>query len=112
MELFQRIIHRLSADVIMKDFHWFIVLGAILITPFLPMLLRSQCPSCKKRKLNSLDTVKIHAEDQASGFTYVALYRCDSCHALFKRTRSGALQPSSSDEHKMLAEAAVKEVRA
>jgi len=91
----------------MKDFHWIIVFAAILITPFLPSLLRSKCPACKKRKLQSLDTKKIHAEEEPSRFTYVTLYRCDACRALFKRTKSGALQESSLDEHKIFTEAAV-----
>jgi len=93
----------------MKDFHWFIVLGAVLITPFLPALLRGKCPSCKKRKLQSLDTLKIHAEQEASQFTYITLYKCDACKALFKRNKSGALETSSEDEHKIFAEAAVRE---
>lgn len=93
----------------MKDFHWFIILGAIMLTPFLPSLLRSKCPKCAKRKMQSLDTLKIHAEGEASKFTYVTLYRCDACKGLFKRIKSGALMPSSPDEHKMFAEAAINE---
>jgi hypothetical protein len=93
----------------MKDFHWIIVFAAILITPFLPALLRSKCPGCKKRKLQSLDTVKVHADGESARFTYVTLYRCDSCGGCFKRLKSGELQPSSTDEHKIYAEAAVNE---
>ncbi|HEY9776862.1 MAG TPA: hypothetical protein V6C81_24070 [Planktothrix sp.] len=92
----------------MKDLHWVFIFAAILITPFLPSLLRSKCPGCGKRRLQSLDTVRIMAESEESGFTYVTLYRCDKCAGRFKRTKSGDLETSTSDEHNMLNEAAIK----
>jgi len=91
----------------MQDAHWFFIFAAILITPFLPGLLRSKCPKCKKRKMQSLDTVKIRSEDSPSHFTYVTLYRCDACRGLFKRTKSGSLMDSTADEHRMFTEAGV-----
>lgn len=92
----------------MKDLHWLFIFAAIFITPLLPALIRSKCPGCRKRGLQSLETLKLHAEAEASRFTYVTLYRCEKCGGLFKRTKSGSLENSSSDEHNIMAEAAIK----
>jgi len=92
----------------MKDLHWVFIFAAILITPFLPALIRSKCPGCGKRNLQSLDTLKLHADAPASPYTYITLYRCDKCGKLFKRTKSGSLQESTAEEHNMIAEAAIK----
>jgi hypothetical protein len=95
-------------EVPMKDLHWIFIFAAILITPFLPAMIRGKCPGCGKRKLQSLDTLKLHADSDSSPFTYITLYRCDSCDSLFKRTKSGSLEQSTTDEHNMIQEAAVQ----
>lgn len=86
----------------MKDLHWFIVFGLLLATPFLPAILKAKCPKCGKRKVQSLDTLRVPAEDEASGITFVALYRCDSCRELFKKVKNGQMLESSQEEHESL----------
>ncbi|MCA9804023.1 MAG: hypothetical protein KC777_18770 [Cyanobacteria bacterium HKST-UBA02] len=83
----------------MKDIHWIFVFASILITPFLPALLKARCPGCSKRKLQSLDTFKVESDAEASGFTYTALYRCGNCGEYFKKVKSGAMEGSSQEEH-------------
>lgn len=93
----------------MKDWHWFIVFFAIFITPMLPAILRGKCPACRKRKLQLIETLKVHSEGGEAPHTYITVYTCDHCHKAFKRIRSGALENSSHDEYKILKEAAVLE---
>lgn len=90
----------------MKDAHWIIVFAVILITPFLPVILRDKCPGCNKRKLNSLETLKVHADDGPQTFSYIAFHRCDNCHSIFKRIKSAPLELSSQEEYRLLSEAA------
>lgn len=85
----------------MKDFHWFIILGSILITPLLPYLLKARCPSCRKRKMQSLDTVK-QTDGDTGLTTYVTLHKCDHCQTLFRQEKSGPLTPASEEEVKRL----------
>ena len=90
----------------MKDWHWVLVFASILITPFLPALMKAKCPECKKRKLNSLETLRdFAAQDQER--IYNTFHRCDACLAYFKQVNSKPLVPSSHDEY----EAAVREAQ-
>lgn len=93
----------------MKDLHWFFVFAAIFITPLLPAILRSKCPGCGKRKLQSLETIKVLTDGGNTQYTYITVYKCDHCHAVFKRNKSGALEQSSQEEHAILKQAAVVE---
>lgn len=92
----------------MKDLHWFIVFGLILATPFLPSLLKAKCSKCGKRKVQSLETVRVKAEEEPSGFTFVALYQCDHCEGLFKKIKNGPFIESSEEEHESLRAEAIE----
>ena len=96
----------------MKDWHWFFIFAAILITPLLPVILRDKCPGCKRRKMQSLETLKVYSDSGPETFSYITFYRCDSCQAIFKRNKSGPCVASSEEEHRLLAEAAVAARRA
>ncbi len=89
----------------MKDWHWFVVFAVILITPFLPSILKSKCPGCRKRKIEKLDTLRVR--DEGDGFTYLTFYHCNACNGFFKQVRSGTLESSSAEEYKITQEAAV-----
>lgn len=91
----------------MKDWHWFIVFAVILITPLLPNILRDKCPGCSRRKLNSLETLKVHADGGPDTFSYITFYRCEKCSNMYKRVKSAPLELSSPEEYKLLSEAAV-----
>ncbi len=90
----------------MKDWHWVLVFASILITPFLPALMKAKCPECKKRKLNSLDTLRDY---NATGDerVYNTFHRCDACLTYFKAVNSKPKVVSSHDEY----EAAVRETQ-
>lgn len=93
----------------MKDWHWVLVFASILITPFLPALMKAKCPDCKKRKLNSLETLRDYsAETEAEGSrVYNTFHRCDACLSFFKQANSKPMVKSSHDEY----EAAVRETQ-
>lgn len=81
----------------MKDSHMLFVLLAILITPFLPVLLKGKCPSCGKRKLESLD----HNDGGISGGDtnpYLAYFHCKACQTRFVREKSGPMQAIIDDK--------------
>ncbi|HIA53894.1 MAG TPA: hypothetical protein EYN91_17680 [Candidatus Melainabacteria bacterium] len=90
----------------MKDWHWVLVFASILITPFLPALMKAKCPECKKRKLNSLDTLRDY---NATGDerVYNTFHRCDACLTYFKAVNSKPKVVSSHEEY----EAAVRETQ-
>jgi hypothetical protein len=90
----------------MKDWQGVLVFASILITPFLPALMKAKCPECKKRKLNSLDTLRDY---NATGDerVYNTFHRCDACLTYFKAVNSKPKVVSSHEEY----EAAVRETQ-
>lgn len=90
----------------MKDWHWFLVFASILITPFLPALMKAKCPECGKRKLNSLDTLRDYTVSETERI-YNSFHRCDACLAYFKQKNGAALTASSHEEY----EEAVREAQ-
>ncbi len=91
----------------MKDWHWILVFASILITPFLPALMKAKCPECKKRKLNSLETLRDYSAVEEERI-YNTFHRCDACLAYFKQANSKPLVVSTHDEY----EAAVRDAQA
>lgn len=91
----------------MKDWHWILVFASILITPFLPALMKAKCPECKKRKLNSLETLRDYAATGEERI-YNTFHRCSACLAYFKAVNSKPMEKSSHEEY----EAAVRETQA
>jgi len=79
----------------MKDWHWFIVLGSILITPLLPYILRARCPQCGRRKLQSLDTFRSEREKEA---TYITFHQCDHCKCIFRQEKSSPLKLTDKED--------------
>jgi transposase-like protein len=76
----------------MKDSHMLFVLLAILVTPFLPFILKGKCPSCAKRKLESLEQPPAGFQS-AEPNPFLSYYRCKNCRTQFVRERSGPLTP-------------------
>lgn len=74
----------------MKDNYMIFVLLAVMLTPLFPVLLKSKCPSCKKRKLEHLETVTQEIKNKATFITY---YVCHHCKQQFLRVKSGPLKP-------------------
>lgn len=91
----------------MKDLHWILVFGSILITPFLPALIKARCPSCTKRKIQSLENLRVPSQNESSGFTYIAFYQCENCGELFKKVKAGDFESSNQEEHEKLTESAL-----
>ncbi len=79
----------------MKDNYMILVLLAIMLTPFFPILLKSKCPVCKKKKLEHLESVNTAAEGQRQNF--ITYYRCHNCENEFERVRSGPLKQVSAE---------------
>jgi hypothetical protein len=74
----------------MKDWYMILVFLAILVTPFLPFILKAKCPACGKRKLESLDTAESPSK---SSSPYISYFYCGACHCKFVRDKSGPIQP-------------------
>jgi len=66
--------------------------------------MKAKCPECKKRKLNSLETLRDY-EAPGEERIYNTFYRCDACLAFFKQVNSKPMVVSSHGEY----EAAVRE---
>lgn len=80
----------------MKDSYMIFVILAVLFTPFLPLILKSKCPSCGKRKLEKLGTEILEAADASK--KYLTKYRCHACLKHFEQEKSGKLQEASASE--------------
>ena len=74
----------------MKDSYMVFVLFAVLITPFLPQLLKAKCPSSNKRKLDSVES-PASADKAADEQRFVTYFKCKACDADFSREKSGPL---------------------
>ena len=74
----------------MKDSYMLFVLLAILVTPFLPILLKGKCPKCGKRKLESQE------KDDLAG-PFISHHACSNCKTRFIKERSGPLQAVEED---------------
>ncbi len=75
---------------IMKDSYMIFVLLAVMITPFLPQLLKAKCPTCAKRKLETLDNETTLSQEEGKYITY---FNCKACQVRFKREKSGPIEP-------------------
>lgn len=72
----------------MKDGFMILVLFLVMLSPFFPILLKSKCPLCRKRKLEHLDTEKTAGE---KGNTFITFYHCHACDTDFQQEKSGPL---------------------
>lgn len=78
-----------------RDGFMILVLLAVMLTPFFPILLKSKCPLCRKRKLEHLDTEK---SEGTRGNTFITFYRCHNCRTEFQQEKSGPLKPRALSE--------------
>lgn len=72
----------------MKDGFMILVLFLVMLSPFFPLLLKTKCPLCRKRKLEHLDTEKAAGE---KGSTFITFYHCHACASDFQQEKSGPL---------------------
>jgi transposase-like protein len=79
----------------MKDSHMIFVLLAVLITPFLPFILKGKCPQCGKRKLESIESPESIGKTSSP---FIAYFTCNACRTNFMREKSGPLTPMSDDQ--------------
>lgn len=67
----------------LKEWYWFVILGALVAVAFCPLFLKAKCPNCKRRQLKSVDvnpdTRRMLEAPQQRG--YLTFYRCDACDA-------------------------------
>jgi len=77
----------------MKDWHMLIVVLIVMLTPFLPFVLKGKCPRCGKRKLEGVEPAA-----GASANPYIAYFNCAACQAQFVREKSGPMQPVPNEQ--------------
>ncbi len=68
--------------------------------------MKAKCPECKKRKLNSLETLRDYTADGPER-VYNTFHRCDACLTYFKAVNSKPMTVSSHEEY----ESAVRETQ-
>lgn len=73
----------------MKDWYMIFALFAVLVSPLFPILLKSKCPRCTKRKLEHLESVHVDGAKPSEFYTY---YKCHACETSFRQKRSGKLE--------------------
>lgn len=71
----------------MKDSYMVFVLLAVMITPFLPQLLKGKCPACGKRRLEALEV----CPDGGEPDPFISYHTCKNCCKNFRRVKSGPL---------------------
>ena len=69
----------------MADVCMILIVLAVLASPFLPLVLKSKCPVCSKRKLQHLETLNT---ETGGGRTFITYYRCHNCDSSFQREKS------------------------
>jgi endogenous inhibitor of DNA gyrase (YacG/DUF329 family) len=74
----------------MKDWYMVLVLAAVIVTPFLPLILKGKCPKCGKRKLEPLESAEAVGK---SANPYIAYFSCSACQSHFMRDKSGPMRP-------------------
>lgn len=77
-----------------ESYMWFVIL-AVIITPFLPSMIKGKCPNCHKRKLEPFEPDL--AEPHPPG-TYISYFLCRNCEIRFQRDKSGPLIPLQADK--------------
>ncbi|MBY0356900.1 MAG: hypothetical protein K2W82_02780 [Candidatus Obscuribacterales bacterium] len=92
----------------MKDWYMVFVLLVVVATPFLPLFLKSPCPACKKRKLETLETLSISSEE-TSPRQYFSFHHCHACAKYFKREKSGPFTETDASEYEQLKRANTQE---
>lgn len=74
----------------MKEWYWFVILGALVAVAFCPTFLKEKCPRCKKRSLKTVDVdTEIRRQlEQQEQRAFLTFYRCTACSAKLVRERT------------------------
>lgn len=81
----------------MKEWYWFVIFGAIFSMAFAPTFLKSKCPQCNKRKLETVDLdqrIREQLQEQEDK-PFLTFYNCTACGARLLRERTSPFQDAS-----------------
>ena len=88
---------------IAKEWYWIVIFLALVLVAFAPTFLKMRCPSCRKRKLNSVELPENASPELANlKEQFVTFFDCGSCQGRFKRLRSGPLEDASAAEYEAI----------
>ncbi len=82
---------------IMKEWYWFVIVGAIVSMAFTPTFLKAKCPKCKKRNLRTVDLdqqTRVGIQDREKR-AYLTFFRCNSCGARLMRELTAPYEDAS-----------------
>lgn len=84
----------------MKEWYWFVILGVVIGTAFLPLILKEKCPGCKKHKLRSIDVNEetrqaVEGEERQ----FLSFFTCTDCGKNWKRERSGPIEEANAQDY-------------
>jgi hypothetical protein len=83
--------------LVLKEWHWLVIWGSLVALSFTPAFLKAKCPTCKKRKLESISLEqRVREEIQAQeGKPFLSFYECKACGARVLRERSSGYKDAS-----------------
>jgi hypothetical protein len=75
---------------VLKEWYWGVIYAALIAVAFAPTLLKTKCPTCKKRKLETVDIDQRTREtlQQREDAEFLTFYRCTACGARLMRERT------------------------
>lgn len=83
--------------LVLKEWYWLVIWAALIAVAFAPTFLKAKCPSCKKRKLETLDLDQRTREDLQSKehVEFLTFFHCTACGARFMREKTAPYQDAS-----------------
>lgn len=95
-----------------KEWYWFVIFGALIGIAFAPTFLKAKCPTCKKRKLETVDLEQSVREEiqEREDRPFLTFYKCTACGARLMRERSAAYEDASDIRWSIAYERAVRTI--
>lgn len=87
----------MNYGLVLKEWYWLVIWGALVAVSFAPSLLKAKCPTCRKRKLESIaleQGIRQEIEDR-EGKPFLTFYQCAACGARVLKERSSPFKDAS-----------------
>lgn len=87
----------MNYHLVLKEWYWLVIYAALIAVAFAPTFLKTKCPSCRKRKLESVDIDQNTREDlqRREDVQFLTFFRCTACGARFMREKTAPYQDAS-----------------
>lgn len=83
--------------LVLKEWYWLVIWAALIAVAFAPTFLKAKCPTCKKRKLETIDLDQRTREDlqHQEHVEFLTFFRCTACGARLMREKTAPYQDAS-----------------